>query len=172
MIFPTSHNTICAVDSPARKRTLTAASNSQSCNYSGVPLVMALSAHTACPPTHVILSVLLLVCRSQSTPRPVPLLPPLPAAPSRCGASPGTSMSVPGISTGPALVTRSMRSWALRASQWKGGVPAVSSSYVKPPTMYTSDAVVSLVTTVTTRPLASLPARTSGTVHCTRAAPT
>jgi hypothetical protein len=46
------------------------------------------------------------------------------------------------------------------ASQWKGGVPPVSSSYARLPTMYTSLAVVAGV------PPSVVPAHTSGALHC------
>ena len=76
---------------------------------------------------------------------------------------PGTGARMPGMRMGSEVALRRpsnrLDSRSV-ASQWKGGVPAVSSSYKKPPTMYTSDAVVATV------PASALPAHTSGALHC------
>jgi hypothetical protein len=57
---------------------------------------------------------------------------------------------------------RNSADWRSPASQWKGGVPPVSSSYARLPTMYTSLAVVAGVLSL------AAPAHTSGALHCRR----
>jgi hypothetical protein len=52
-------------------------------------------------------------------------------SPQRPGALP-----TPRTCTGPLLALRSSMMPAFAASQWNGGVPAVRSSYARPPTMY------------------------------------